>query len=360
MPEDENTMPAAEADTGTEQDSVPSQENAPAQDAAQTEPVAHGDQPTNPVAPDTKADDGSLTNPHKTTEQQQPPQRDWTKEGPTLEKRLRDQQSHFDRKVDEWRKQLQQTNEKASGLEKWKQEQEQRAQAAALKPWSKDHPENIKFSGLLERAKVVDQQLRNVPTVDEQGNPLPPAHIQTMRNAIIGALSSEEQKQINEYRDSQANFQRDWFTDPHATLRPMMEPMVKEIVEQAFKKIEAQHAVQQDFADPQLAPLLKEHGQDFARALQEMGNPDKTYDYAKQMMLLYAENQKLKAEQGKLGAKAAHADEQRRLVKDQASHTRDPRAETQDPYDLAVAEAKKRGIPLDSPRFAGLITKYSP
>jgi hypothetical protein len=254
---------------------------------------------------------------------------------------------------------MQQTQEKASGLEKWKQEQEQRAQAAALKPWSKAHPENVKFNGLLERAKVIDQQLRSIPTVDDQGNPIAPAQIQSMRNAIVGALSKDEQQQINEYRDSLTNFQRDFFTDPHGTILPMVEQLAEQKVQQALKKIEAQHAVQQDFADPQLAPLLKEHGQDFARALQEMGNPDKTYDYAKQMMLLYAENQKLKADQGKLGAKAAHADEQRRLVKDQASHTRDPRAETQDPYDLAVAEAKKRGIALDSPRFAGLITKYS-
>ena len=359
MPDDENTMPAAEADTGTEQSSVPSQETAPAQDAAQTEPVAHGDQPGTSPVPDTKADDGSLTNPHKTTEQQQQSQRDWSKEGPTLEKRLRDQQSHFDKQVSQWRQQMQQTQEKASGLEKWKQEQEQRAQAAALKPWSKAHPENVKFNGLLERAKVIDQQLRQIPTIDNKGNPIPVEHQEAMKNTILAALAPEERQQIQEYRDSLTNFQRDWFTDPHGTLMPMMEPMVKNFVEQAFKKIEAQHAVQQDFADPQLAPLLKEHGQDFVRALNEMGDPDKTYDYAKQMMLLYAENQKLKAEQGKLGAKAAHADEQRRLVKDQASHTRDPRAETQDPYDLAVAEAKKRGIPLDSPRFAGLITKYS-
>lgn len=357
MPDEENTIAADEQDTGSEQTSVPDNAAAAATEAAPVDQQAHGDQPTNPVAPDTKADDGSLTKPDQTP-QNETPQRDWTKEGPTLEKRLRDQQSHYDRQIAQWKQQMQQTNEKAASLEKWKQEQDERAKAASLKPWSKAHPEHQRFNGMLERAKVVEQQLRRVPTVDGNGQPIPPAQQEAMRQAIVGALSNEEQTQLQEYRESLHNFQRDFLSDPEGTLLPMVERLAESKVQQALQKIEAQHSVQQDFSDPQFAPLLKEYGQDFARALKEM--PERPYDYAKQMMSTFAENQNLKAKLAKYEGKVQAADEQRRLVKAEVAHTRDPRAEqTTDPYELATAEAKRRGIPLDSPRFAGLLSKYS-
>lgn len=349
MPDEDTTIAPDEQDTGSEQTSVPDNAAAATPESTPADQQAHGDQPAN-AAPDTKADDGSLTKPDQTQTEQQPPARDWTKEGPTLEKRLRDQQSYFDRQIGQWKQQMQQTQSKAAELEKYKTEQEQRAKAAALKPWSKAHPENVKFNGVLERAKVIEQQLRNIPAN------LPPEHQEAMRQAIVGALSPEEQAQIKDYRESLTNFQRDFFTDPHGTILPMVEQLAEQKVQQALQKIEAQHSVQSDFADPNLKPMLDQYGQDFARALQEM--PERPYDYAKQMMMLYAENQRLKQASSKVDAKAAMADEQRRLTKAEASHTRDPRAENIDAYELATAEAKKRGIPLDSPRFVGLLHKY--
>jgi hypothetical protein len=348
MIDDDTTMPEAEADTGSAQTSEPSVEAAAAPEAAQAEQETHGDQPTNPVAPDTKAD-GSLTPPNSQSPEQQP-QRDWSKEGPTLEKRLRDQQSYFDRQISQWKQQMSQTQEKASQLEKWKSEQDERAKAASLKPWSKAHPENQKFNGLLERAKVINSQLQRIPAN------LPPEQQEAMKQAIISAMSPEEQNQINEYRDNLQNFQRDFFTDPHGTLLPMVEQLAEQKVQQFMSKMEAQHSVQSDFADPQLAPLIKEHGQDFARALQEM--PSRPYDYAKQMMLLYAENQRLKANSSKVDAKAEMAKEQQRLTKGEAAITRDPRPANTDSYTLAIAEAKRKGIDPSTPRFAQLLAKY--
>ena len=347
MTDEDTTMPEAEADTSSAQTSEPSLEAAAAPEAAQAEQETHGDQPTNTVAPDTKAAE-SLTPPHSQSPEQQ--QRDWSKEGPTLEKRLRDQQSYFDRQISQWKQQMSQTQEKASQLEKWKQEQDERAKAASLKPWSKAHPENSKFNGLLERAKVINSQLQRIPAN------LPPEQQEAMKQAIISAMSPEEQQQVNEYRDSINNFQRDWFTDPHGTLMPMVMPMVEQTVQKFMQKMEAQQSVQSDFADPQLAPLIKEHGQDFARALQEM--PSRPYDYAKQMMLLYAENQRLKANSSKVDAKAEMAKEQQRLTKGEAAITRDPRAAHTDPYTLAMAEAKRKGIDPSTPRFAQLLAKY--
>lgn len=348
MIDDETTMPEAEADTGSTQTTEPSTEAGTAPEAAQAEQETHGDQPTNPVAPDTKAD-GSLTPPNSQSPEQQP-QRDWSKEGPTLEKRLRDQQSYFDRQIAQWKQQMSQTQEKASQLEKWKSEQDERAKAASLKPWSKAHPEYGKFNSLLERAKVINAQLQRIPAN------LPPEQQEAMKQAIISAMSPEEQQQINEYRDNLNNFQRDFFTDPHGTLLPMVEQLAEQKVQQFMQKMEAQQSVQQDFQDPQLAPLIKEHGQDFARALQEM--PSRPYDYAKQMMLLYAENQRLKAQSSKVDAKAEMAKEQQRLTKGEAAITRDPRPTNTDPYTLAIAEARRKGIDPSTPRFAQLLAKY--
>lgn len=348
MSDDKTTMPEAEADTGSTQTTEPSTEAGTAPEAAQAEQETHGDQPTNPVAPDTKAD-GSLTPPNSQSPEQQP-QRDWSKEGPTLEKRLRDQQSYFDRQIAQWKQQMSQTQEKASQLEKWKSEQDERAKAASLKPWSKAHPEHGKFNSLLERAKVINAQLQRIPAN------LPPEQQEAMKQAIISAMSPEEQQQINEYRDNLNNFQRDFFTDPHGTLLPMVEQLAEQKVQQFMQKMEAQQSVQQDFQDPQLAPLIKEHGQDFARALQEM--PSRPYDYAKQMMLLYAENQRLKAQSSKVDAKAEMAKEQQRLTKGEAAITRDPRPANTDPYTLAIAEARRKGIDPSTPRFAQLLAKY--
>jgi hypothetical protein len=76
------------------------------------------------------------------------------------------------------------------------------------------------------------------------------------------------------------------------------------------------------------------------------------------MMLLYAENQRLKANSSKVDAKAEMAKEQQRLTKGEAAITRDPRPANTDSYTLAIAEAKRKGIDPSTPRFAQLLAKY--
>lgn len=353
MDQDDDKLADEQKDTGVEQPSAP-ETDAPATNPAPETPNAQADQPAD-AAPGTKGD-GSLTPPNNEANEQQPPAKDWTKEGPVLEKRYRDLMSHTDRQVNQWQQRMQTQERQLQEMATWKQDQEKRAHAAQLKPWSKAHPENQRFNGVLERAKVIEQQLRQVPTVDAQGQPIPPAQQEAMRNAIVSALSNDEQQQIREYRESLNNFQRDFFTDPHGTLLPMVEQLAEQKVQQALQKIEAQHSVQQDFADPQIAPLIKEYGDEFARALKEM--PEKPYEYAKQMMMLFAENQKLKSGSQQMSSKVVMAEEQQRLAKTGAAITRDPGAPHKDPYMEAVAEAKKRGITSDSPRFAAILAKH--
>jgi hypothetical protein len=339
MPDEEDTITAAEPDTGEVQSGAP--ETAAAEPPANpAEPQANGDAPAN-AAP--QSQDGSLPTDSQNTEQHQPekPAVDW-------EKRYRDQQSYMDRQVNQWRQRMEQQGQQMSELSKWKQEQEQRAQQAQLKPWSKAHPDNSKFNGLLERAKVIESQLRRIPAT------LPPEQQEAMKQAIIGALDPAEQQQIQEYRENLANFQRDFFTDPQGTLLPMVEQLAERKVQMALQKIEAQQSVQKDFTDPKLGPMVQQYKDDFAKALND-GVP---YDYAKHMMGMYAELEALRNEKRTLSGKAAQADEQRRLAKGEASHTRDPRSLPQDPYTLALADAKKRGVTPDSPRFASILAKY--
>lgn len=343
---EDDTLDSDTTDTGVDQTGPPSNEDAADTTAAPDVSEAQAVPPATQATPDKPVDAGSLTPPNNETkppEQPAPPQQNW-------EKRYSDLKSHTDRQVNQWQSRMSDQERKFQEIQKWKSEQEQRAQAAQLKPWSKAHPEFQKFNGTLERAKVIDKQLRNIP------QNLPPEQQEAMKQAIVGALSQEEQAQIGEYRESLTNFQKDFFTDPHGTLLPMVEQLAEQKVQMALQKIEAQHSVQQDFADPTLAPLIKEYGEDFSRAIQEM--PQKPYEYAKQMMTLFAENQRLKQAAGKVNTESAMAAEQKRLVKGEAAITRDTRAPRPDPYQSALAEAKKRGISPDSPRFATLLVKH--
>lgn len=257
--------------------------------------------------------------------------------------------SETDRKINAWKSQMEQQSSQMTELQKWKAEQEQRAQAASLKPWSKAHPENPKFNGLLERAKTVEGQLRRI-------NPaLPPEQQEAIRETIMGALTPQEQQQIQEYRDSLQTFQRDFFTDPQGTVMPMVQQLVQAEFQQMQQRQQAQMEVSRDFQDPQLAPMVKEYGEDFSKALND-GVP---YDYAKHMMVMYAELQAAKNQLKGLSGKAAQADEQRRLAKGEASITRDPRSAPQDPYELAKAEAKRKGVSTDGPQFAAILARHS-
>lgn len=347
MDREDDTLATAEPETAVEQTSPPSQDDATVTDSAPAEQDTQAAQPADKATPDTQGDK-SLTPPIDETKPTEPaapvqPQQNW-------EKRYSDLKSYTDRQVNQWQSRISDQERKFQEMNKWKQEQEQRAQAAQLKPWSKAHPEFQKFNSTLERAKVIDKQLRNIPAN------LPPEQQQAMKDAIVGALSPEEQQQIGEYRESLTNFQKDFFTDPHGTLLPMVEQLAEQKVQMALQRIEAQHSVQQDFADPTLAPLIKEYGEDFSRAIQEM--PQKPYEYAKQMMTLFAENQRLKQAAGQVSTASTMAAEQKRLVKGEAAITRDPRSPKPDPYVAAKAEAEKRGIALDSPRFSTLLAKY--
>ena len=346
---DTDTMQLEATDTAAAGNAAP-EANATADTQTSVTPEPNGEQGSQPAAnaatPDTKQTDGSLTPPNS----QNPPQQPQTPAQPDpWEKRYSDLKSYTDKQVNQWQQRMQSQQAQMAELAKWKQEQEARAKQAALKPWSKAHPEHAKFGAVLERAKVVENQLRRIPAN------LPPEQQEAMKQAILGALSPEEQQQIGDYRDSLQNFQREFFTDPHGTLLPMVEQLAEKKVQDALAKIEAQQSVQREFADPTMAPLVQKYGQDLQKALSD-GVP---YEYSMHMLKMHAELEALRGRVKDVDGQAAQAAEQRRLAKGEAAITRDPRTPAQDPYELAKSEAAKRGISTGDKRFMELLSKYT-
>lgn len=360
MPQDSAIMESAEPGTEVEQTSAPEQSAAPATDNAQTEQMTHDDSPATQAAPNQQPSESLTTSPTETKPNAQPAptatQQDWSKEGPVLQKRYEDLRAEQNRRLEQWRRTYEQQSGQLTELQKFKQEQEQRAQAAQLKPWSKLHPEHSKFNNVLDRAKTIERQLQNIDPS------LPPEQQAAIKQAIVSALTPEERAQITEYRDSVQNFQRDLVTDPQGTLMPMVDKLVEQKFADFLERQKAQEAVNRDFQDPKLAPLIEQYGDDFKKALTD-GVP---YEYSTHMLKMHAttqslaqENAKLKAELAQAGVKVESADERQRLAKGEAAITRDPRPPVRDPYDLAKAEAKKRNIPFDSSAFASLLAKHS-
>lgn len=357
MLDKDDTMVADESATGVEQTSAPEQSAAPATDNAQTDQDTHGDQPAT-AAPGTQDAESLTTSPQETQPAKEPatPTVDWSKEGPTLQKRYDDIRTDYNRKLNQWQQTYQQQSGQLTELQKFKQEQEQRTQAASLKPWSKLHPEHSKFNGVLDRAKTVERQLQGIDPS------LPPEQQAAVKNAILSALSPEERAQITEYRDSVQNFQRELITDPQGTLMPMVDKLVEQRMTQFMERQQAQASVAKDFADPTLAPLIEKYGDDYAKALND-GVP---YEYSNHMLKMHASNQqqsaeiaKLRAELAQAGVKVESADERQRLAKGEAAITRDQRQPVRDPYEIAKSEAKKRGFSTSSTQFASLLAKHS-
>lgn len=356
MSDNDDTLTTAEPDTDAGQTSVPAEEAAtPATDAPSDGATAQGDaQVTDKTdaAPHNPPDDsGSLTPPNNQTTTQLPVD-SLEQKYQTLEKRWRDQQSYHDKQVSQWKGRMERQGQEMTELSRYKQEQEARAKAANLKRYNADHPEHSKFQSILDRRDMAQQQLAAL----NQRPDLTAEQKNAMMEVLRSPLTDDELREVKEFDEYGKSFNRKLQTNPRDALAPIIRDEFRAMFQAEQQRMQAEVSVKQDFADPALQPLIQEHGEDFARALTEM--PKDPYGYAMQMMKNYAENKQLKAELAKLTGKVSQADERTRLVKGEASITRDPRAPERDPYALAKAEATTKGIPLSSPAFAAILAKY--
>lgn len=307
-------------------------------------------------------DAGSLTQPDSDAQKQQQDRNPLSQQAPTnspppgqkpavepdWQRQYKHLQSNTDKQLSAMRKQQEESARELQEHRQFREQQRQQAEQAKLKPWSRQHPENQKFGSLLERAKVVRQQLAAIP-----GN-LPPEERQAREENILSALTADDQKSLVEYREAQESFTRDFFQDPRGTLMPMISEIARQEYETVRVREDAQRQVAQDFNDPALKPLVEEHAAELRTALAD-GMP---YDYAVHMLKLFAENKRLAAGQSQLGKEAMMGREQVRLAQGKASVRRDPAASSEpDIYQLAKREAAKSRIPLDSPKFMQLLAR---
>lgn len=255
-------------------------------------------------------------------------------------------QSETDKRLNQMSLKMQQKEQEFEQLRQFRQKQEEQANRLNLKPWSKQHPENAKFQGVLNRARIVDQQLRSVP------ENLPPEQKQALQQAIMSAMSPEDHQQYKQYREESFNFQNEFFSDPMGTLAPMLTSLIQEKMQVAQEQAQADMRVSQDFESPELKPLIQANAPEMQQALKD-GVP---YDYAVHMLRMKGQLEKLQGEMGRLNKDAVMGREQQRLAKGNATITRDPApSKAVDVYELARKEAAKKGMRSDDPRFMKLV-----
>lgn len=251
-------------------------------------------------------------------------------------------QASTERKLLHAKNERQQFQAEMQELREFKRTQAEAAQRQNLKRWSKQHPENGKFRGVLERAKAVDSQLRNIP------NTLPPEQQDVMKQAILSAMSPEDRQELDQYREEVSQFHHGFFEDPHGTLAPLIQPMIAEALQRERAQMHAHQRVGQDFESPELKPLVQAHAPEIQKALDD-GVP---YDYAVHMLKMFGELERMQTQMKGLGRDAAMGKEQVRLAQGNAAITRDPApAKNIDVYALAKKQALERGYSTADPRF---------
>lgn len=334
MTESPDTTTATDEDTGsTAAPGETAQATADSPDTASPTDTGTAAQPPEQGTPDAAAARASLTPPPQQTQQpaQTPrePEVDW-------QKRYRDQQSYHDRQANTWRERLTKVDSEMSELRRYRQEQEARAKAASLKPWSKASPDHGKFNGLLERARTIDAQLRNVPAN------LPPEQAEATRQAILSGITPDEQAQIQEYRQWREDWQRGLASDPESTLMPMVDRLVEARFQAMVVEQTASADIDRDFKDPALAPLIERHAKEFHDRLAR----GMSYQDAKEWLVMTDRLGRLEHGQQAAATAKVAADAQRAAAKGEASITRDARAPEKDLMEEARRLAAKEGIPV--------------
>ncbi len=277
-----------------------------------------------------------------------------TPAAPDWQQRYSHLQSEMDRRLNHAKLEMDRNSRETAELRAFRQQQTELAAQKNLRPWHKQNPENQKFSGLLQRAKTIDAQLKALPTAYADGTPIPPEHQEQIRQSITASISPQEREQLAQYREETTQFQQSFFQDPRATLAPYVQEMMREELARVQQEAQAQHQVSQDFNAPGLKELVTEHAADIKQALEE-GVP---YKHAIHMTQMFGELQRLRKLMPEAQRAEAMAKEQQRLAQGRASVTRDPAPSKHvDVYALAKAQALKEGIPLGTAQFNHLLDR---
>lgn len=317
------------------------------------------DEPPQDGLPQPDQDPGSLNSGEQDPTQQPQIQAQPGDEGqPSEEASFRERYSDIRRYLDRKERQWAERQEELQQLRQQRKEWEQQAQRQNLPSWSRQHPDYPKFAAVKSKINNVRDALRNLP------DDLPPEARDAARHAILSQVSPEDQETWQSYQQEREQFAEQFFEDPYPMLMPMVRSMAQEVWREAEHHRESAARVEQDFQDPDIQQVIQQHGEDFAKALND-GVP---YNYATHMARMFRQletyREQVQELQGKVqdtSKEASQARERNRLLKGKASITRDVSVDTsQDPYQQALAEAEKRGVDLGSPAFVRILEQFTP
>lgn len=271
----------------------------------------------------------------------------------TLDPRLKaalDEKAQWGRERAEMQRSVEQLRRER---EQWQQQEAARraeAERRNLRRWDPAHPDHGKFRSLLDKAQLLNQQVRAI----EKRSDLSPEQKAGLIDQMAQQLSPEEQQELQAHQE----MNRDFLLNPAANAREIAVQAARDQIRDAFAQFQQHQQAVQDVARVD-RKLLEQQG-DYLRQQLQSGVP---YDAALEMATmrqqladLHGRTTALSQEQEAARTAAKAAAERERLAKGRASITRDPKGVgTPDYYSIAKKEAAEKGITPDSPRFMRLL-----
>lgn len=320
----QDTGSAGPVSTDTQATSTPAAEGA----NAETAPVD---------ATDTQANASeSLTSPKSdTTSQaaQAQPQIPW-------EKRYSD----LRREEQRLRQQLKQFQQTYQGVDpntvRTFQEREALAQREKLQPWNKQSPKHATFLKTLDKVQLYQAAL----------NKAAPEKRQDVADQWAGLISEQEFNDVRAWQEHQRQEQLAMMADPRAYYAQQVRDIIREEMQQHQTASKAEQEVGGWFNDPANQPIVQQYGPQ----MQEMLESGAPWKFVQQHIALLAQMDGMQGRVGEAEKVKTAAEERNRLLKSQASVSRDPNtARKIDPMQVA----KERGIQPGSPDYWDLLTE---
>lgn len=314
----------------------------------------------------------SLTSPKAVANSQQPtPTQSQSQVTEDPVKHLRDELSRRGREMAQMRSDHERVAKEAAEMRKHFDQQRQQAEQSKLNRWDPKHPDNTKFKDVRSRIAKAQQDVRSL-RAPEPPPGLSPEHQAAWRGSYIQSRKAElasqfDDKDIEDYQAweaDKADYLERLHEDPRSAQRETIRDELRAMLQEERATAEASQLVESDLSDPDLAPMMKQYGGEMMDVINRLGGTDESYDVAKHMMLLFADNQKkdkLIAEysqrQGSMSQQVAEAKTKNDLVKRRASITVDQRPPVSRPPFIEAKEwAEKNGHSLTSDAFQKKVT----
>lgn len=349
------TADTTTGDGGTQPDmttgaSEPTEATAIASESTATS--TEGQDTASAATPDSGAE--TLTTADTTTQMAQPnaaAARNWEKEYQAIEKRHKDA-TRWGNENNQKRLQLEKQLEaykdiKPDEISLWKRQQAE-AQAKDLPKWDRKNPANARFSNTLTKWDSYRRAVQMAKTPEQR---------QALDETLGRQFNEDDFKDIESWEAHQREFSASMAADPAGTIDERARAVAREefqtLISQFQQHNSANSTIEQDF-NGALKPILEnpEYAKQFEQTLRS-GVP---YDVAKQMVMQAHELDSLRSRVRGADKATASVTEQQRLLKGNASVTRDPKTSTSiDP----IAVAKERGVKPGTPAYTELLMELS-